>query len=130
MTIRGSSKAWIGEINVYLHTTSKGGNGPYAWCARIVDGDKATEIGGTSRVDHDTRLTIVGMIEALNFIKTPHIVKLICSNHEYAVKYVLNRLSPALEEQLRKRKVNNLDLFPTRPVSCDQAHSRRWCRGS
>ncbi|MFO1123863.1 MAG: hypothetical protein U1E25_00260 [Methylocystis sp.] len=112
MTMRGSPKAWIGEINVYLHITSAGGNGPYAWCARIVDGDMVAEIGGTSSVDHDTRLTVIGMTEALNFLKTPYIVKLICSNYEYAVKYVLDRLDPSMEEGLRKRKVSNLDLFP------------------
>ena len=92
-------EVWIGEVTVYLHTTSASGSGPYAWCARIVHRNDVKEIGGTSARDHDTKLTIVGMTEALNSIKRPRIVKLVCSNYEYGVKYGLERLDPGYAEK-------------------------------
>lgn len=101
------------EVTVYLHTMSAGQTGPYAWCARVIDSENSIELGGTSLTEHDTRLTIVGMIESFNSIKEPSIIRLICSNHDYAVKYVLDRLERGLEAELRRRKVVNLDLFPS-----------------
>lgn len=100
------------DVLVYLHATSASYRGPYSWCARILRDNHTTEIGGTSLTEHDTRLTIVGMIEALNSIKEPSTITLICSNYEYAVSYVLERLDPAMEAGLRKSNVSNLELFP------------------
>lgn len=101
------------EMTVYLHTTSAAYSGPYAWCARIVGDCGVIEMGGASLTQHDTRLIIVGMINAFNSIKEAATIKLVCSNYEYAVKYVLGRLDPSMEGELRKRKAANLDLFPS-----------------
>jgi len=100
------------NVTIYLHITSAIGNGPYAWCARIIDGKEAVEIGGASHTDHDTRLTIVGMIEALNAVKEPSCITFICSNHQYAVEHCLDRCSLSEEKEHKIKMLSNIDLFP------------------